>query len=217
MTSEPAADRQAPQVTARGEAAAGGERVLQLENVHTYYGNIHALKGVTMDVAPGEIVTLIGSNGAGKSTTLRTISGIERAREGTVRVNGRDTTKVPAHEIVALDVRELVKEHRPSPAVTPLFGARGKHNRRIDHAAGEGHLDQGAGDEPRHLIEVEAIGDLAEWIGPRALVERTSRANDASHRQRAEAKPSEETEHDRAPDREQRSPERKSRRGWGSR
>ena len=104
MSSEPAADGQAPQATARGHAAAGGERVLQLENVHTYYGNIHALKGVTMDVAPGEIVTLIGSNGAGKSTTLRTISGIERAREGTVRVNGRDTTKVPAHEIVALGV-----------------------------------------------------------------------------------------------------------------
>ena len=75
MSSEPAAEGQTAQATARGQAAASGERVLQLENVHTYYGNIHALKGVTMDVAPGEIVTLIGSNGAGKSTTLRTISG----------------------------------------------------------------------------------------------------------------------------------------------
>jgi branched-chain amino acid transport system ATP-binding protein len=86
------------------QPSAGAERVLELHDVHTYYGNIHALKGVTMDVRSGEIVTLIGSNGAGKSTTLRTISGIERAREGTVRLNGRDITKMPAHEVVAMGV-----------------------------------------------------------------------------------------------------------------
>jgi branched-chain amino acid transport system ATP-binding protein len=80
------------------------ERILELIGVHTYYGNIHALKGVTMDVRKGEIVTLIGSNGAGKSTTLRTISGIERAREGAVRLQGRDITNLPAHEVVALGV-----------------------------------------------------------------------------------------------------------------
>jgi branched-chain amino acid transport system ATP-binding protein len=104
MSTEPAADGQERQATAGGQRAAGAERVLELDGVHTYYGNIHALKGVTMGVATGEIVTLIGSNGAGKSTTLRTISGIERAREGTVRVNGRDATRLPAHEIVALGV-----------------------------------------------------------------------------------------------------------------
>ncbi len=87
-----------------GPPAADGERILELNGVHTYYGNIHALKGVTMYVGPGEIVTLIGSNGAGKSTTLRTISGIERAREGAIRLKGRDITNLPAHEVVALGV-----------------------------------------------------------------------------------------------------------------
>jgi branched-chain amino acid transport system ATP-binding protein len=80
------------------------EPVLELDDVHTYYGNIHALKGVSMQVGRGEIVTLIGSNGAGKSTTLKTISGVERARQGSVRLDGRDITHVPPHEVVGLGV-----------------------------------------------------------------------------------------------------------------
>lgn len=76
------------------------EPVLELENVHSYYGNIHALKGVSLSVNKGEIVTLIGANGAGKSTTLRTISGIVRPRSGTVRLNGEDLARYRAHEIV---------------------------------------------------------------------------------------------------------------------
>jgi branched-chain amino acid transport system ATP-binding protein len=76
------------------------ERILELDDVHTYYGSIHALKGVTMHVDRREIVTLIGSNGAGKSTTLKTISGITAAREGTVRMDGDDITRAPAHDIV---------------------------------------------------------------------------------------------------------------------
>ena len=63
--------------------------LLELDDIHTFYGNIHALKGVSIAVDEGEIVTLIGSNGAGKSTTLRTISGIAPARKGTVRFRGR--------------------------------------------------------------------------------------------------------------------------------
>ncbi|HET6744821.1 MAG TPA: ABC transporter ATP-binding protein [Candidatus Limnocylindria bacterium] len=78
--------------------------LLALEDVHTYYGNIHALKGVTMTVGAGEIVTLIGSNGAGKSTTLRTISGIQRARQGTVMLKDRDITAMGGHEIVRLGI-----------------------------------------------------------------------------------------------------------------
>ena len=62
--------------------------LLELENVHAYYGHIHALKGVSLNVEEGEIVTLIGANGAGKSTTLRTISGLIHAREGTIRLGG---------------------------------------------------------------------------------------------------------------------------------
>jgi branched-chain amino acid transport system ATP-binding protein len=74
--------------------------LLKLDNVHTYYGNIHALKGVSMEVNEGEIVTLIGSNGAGKTTTLRTISGLLAPREGTVTYNAENLSKYKAHEVV---------------------------------------------------------------------------------------------------------------------
>jgi branched-chain amino acid transport system ATP-binding protein len=76
--------------------------ILEVDQVHTYYGNIQALKGVSLTVEKGEIVTLIGSNGAGKTTTLRTIAGVLRPRKGTVRMGDRDLTKVPANEIVRL-------------------------------------------------------------------------------------------------------------------
>jgi branched-chain amino acid transport system ATP-binding protein len=80
--------------------------ILELDDVHTYYGNIHALKGVSLTVDKGEIVTLIGSNGAGKSTTLRTISGIAHPREGRVISDGREIQDVPAHEIVTLGIAQ---------------------------------------------------------------------------------------------------------------
>jgi branched-chain amino acid transport system ATP-binding protein len=74
--------------------------LLTIDNVHTYYGNIHALKGISLDIEQGEIVTLIGGNGAGKTTTLRTISGLLKPREGSVTFNGDDLIKYKAHEIV---------------------------------------------------------------------------------------------------------------------
>ena len=74
--------------------------ILRLADVHTYYGNIHALKGLSIEVKRGEIVTLIGANGAGKTTTLKTISGLLHPREGTVEFDGRDISKTPAHELV---------------------------------------------------------------------------------------------------------------------
>ena len=74
--------------------------MLNVENVHTYYGNIHALKGITLNIEKGEIVTLIGGNGAGKTTTLRTISGLLTPREGSVDLNGESLFKYKAHEIV---------------------------------------------------------------------------------------------------------------------
>jgi len=74
--------------------------MLELENIHTYYGNIHALKGISLTVDKGEIVTLIGANGAGKSTTLRTITGLLRPRNGTVKLEGEDLEKYKAHDIV---------------------------------------------------------------------------------------------------------------------
>ena len=80
--------------------------LLELEDVHTFYGNIEALKGVSLTVDEGEIVTLIGSNGAGKSTTLRTISGITKARSGTVRFKGEDIHTRKPHEIVAMGIAQ---------------------------------------------------------------------------------------------------------------
>lgn len=74
--------------------------MLELENIHTYYGNIHALKGISLTVEQGEIVTLIGANGAGKSTTLRTITGLLKPREGTVKLNGDNLSKFKAHDLV---------------------------------------------------------------------------------------------------------------------
>jgi branched-chain amino acid transport system ATP-binding protein len=74
--------------------------MLEVENIHSYYGNIHALKGVSLKVEKGEIVTLIGGNGAGKSTTLRTITGIMKPREGHVHLNGEDLGSFEPHEIV---------------------------------------------------------------------------------------------------------------------
>jgi branched-chain amino acid transport system ATP-binding protein len=73
---------------------------LDVENIHSYYGNIHALKGITLSVDKGEIVTLIGANGAGKSTTLRTICGLMKPREGFVRFEDEDLTPYKPHEII---------------------------------------------------------------------------------------------------------------------
>ncbi|MFZ5820469.1 MAG: ABC transporter ATP-binding protein [Chloroflexota bacterium] len=74
--------------------------MLEVDNIHSYYGNIHALKGVSLTVDQGEIVTLIGANGAGKSTTLRTITGMLKPREGHVRLEGDELSRYKAHEIV---------------------------------------------------------------------------------------------------------------------
>ena len=74
--------------------------LLHIENLHTYYGHVQALKGIDLEVEEGEIVTLIGANGAGKTTTLRTISGLIRPRAGQVMFGGEDITRLPAHRIV---------------------------------------------------------------------------------------------------------------------
>lgn len=74
--------------------------MLEVENIHSYYGNIHALKGVSLTVEKGEIVTLIGANGAGKSTTLRSITGMIKPREGHIRLDGEELTAYKPNEIV---------------------------------------------------------------------------------------------------------------------
>lgn len=74
--------------------------LLEVDQIHTYYGHIHALKGISLTVEEGEIVTLIGANGAGKTTTLRTISGLMNPRQGHVRLHGEDLSRYKPHEIV---------------------------------------------------------------------------------------------------------------------
>ncbi len=86
--------------------------LLELQNVHAYYGNIHALKGISLTVEKGEIVTLIGANGAGKSTTLKTMSGLLRPNQGSIRLDGEDLTRYPAHQIVAKGVVQVPEGRR---------------------------------------------------------------------------------------------------------
>jgi branched-chain amino acid transport system ATP-binding protein len=81
--------------------------LLEVENLNVYYGAIHALQGISFDVEEGEIVTLIGANGAGKSTTLRTISGLLRPRQGSIRFRSEDITKVPAEQIVYRGISQV--------------------------------------------------------------------------------------------------------------
>ena len=86
--------------------------MLEVENVHAYYGKIHALKDISLNVDKGEIVTLIGANGAGKSTTLKTISGLLRTRQGSVRLEGEDLTTMLPHHIVTKGVIQVPEGRR---------------------------------------------------------------------------------------------------------
>jgi branched-chain amino acid transport system ATP-binding protein len=96
----------------------GGGIILELRDVHTYYGSIHALKGVSLEVRAGEIVTLIGSNGAGKSTTLRSINGLNQPRKGTIVFQGTDITRKPAHEIVKMGIAQAPEGRKLFPRMT---------------------------------------------------------------------------------------------------
>jgi branched-chain amino acid transport system ATP-binding protein len=87
-------------------------RILAVEDVHTYYGSIEALKGISLEVREGEIVTMLGANGAGKSTTLRSINGLNHPRRGTIRFAGQDITHRPAHEVVALGISQSPEGRR---------------------------------------------------------------------------------------------------------
>jgi branched-chain amino acid transport system ATP-binding protein len=92
--------------------------VLEIDDLHVYYGAIHALKGVSLQVREGEIVTLIGSNGAGKSTTLRAVNGINRARQGTIRFQGRDITGASPHTIVKGGIAQSPEGRRLFPRMS---------------------------------------------------------------------------------------------------
>jgi branched-chain amino acid transport system ATP-binding protein len=109
--------------------------LLEVDQIHTYYGHIHAVKGVSLRVDDGEIVTLLGSNGAGKSTTIKTISGVLRPRQGRVILAGEEISRLPAHEIVARGVAQSPEGRRIFPRMSVLENLEMGAFHRTDGAA----------------------------------------------------------------------------------
>ena len=95
-------------------------KILELEDVHTFYGSIEALKGISLDVREGEIVTLIGANGAGKSTTLRSINGLNHPREGAIRFQGKDITDEAPHNVVKMGISQSPEGRRLFPRMSVI-------------------------------------------------------------------------------------------------
>jgi branched-chain amino acid transport system ATP-binding protein len=94
--------------------------LLTVEKVHTYYGSIEALKGITIEVHEGEIVTLIGANGAGKSTMLRSINGLNHPRRGSIVFGGKDITREPPHDVVRLGISQSPEGRKLFPRMSVL-------------------------------------------------------------------------------------------------
>jgi branched-chain amino acid transport system ATP-binding protein len=109
--------------------------MLELADVHTYYGNIRALRGISLTVEPGEIVTLIGANGAGKTTTLRTILGLVRPRRGTIRFNAHRLDTLATDRIVRLGIAQAPEGRRIFPRMTVLENLELGAFARIDRGA----------------------------------------------------------------------------------
>jgi branched-chain amino acid transport system ATP-binding protein len=114
ISAVPSATRIAP------GTASGDETMLVLDDVNTYYGNIHALQGVSLTVGRGEIVTLIGANGAGKTTTLKTISGLLHPRKGKVVFEGKDISRTAAHQLVRQGIGHAPEGRRIFSRMTVL-------------------------------------------------------------------------------------------------
>jgi branched-chain amino acid transport system ATP-binding protein len=136
--------------------------ILSVEDVHTYYGAIHALKGVTIEVREGEVVTLIGSNGAGKSTTLRTINGLVHPREGSIRFQGRDITKTAPHDIVAMGISQSPEGRRLFPRMTVLENLEMGAFQRSDKSGMQEDLERVYGLFPRlHERRTQKAGTMS--------------------------------------------------------
>jgi branched-chain amino acid transport system ATP-binding protein len=128
-------------VTETAVATNGKTPVLELHDVHTYYGAIHALKGISLQVHEGEIVTLLGSNGAGKSTTLRSINGLNRPRQGSIRFEGRDITSTAAHQIVKRGIAQSPEGRRLFPRMSVTENLEMGAFQRNDRAAIKRDMD----------------------------------------------------------------------------
>jgi branched-chain amino acid transport system ATP-binding protein len=109
---------QAPATTPGADGRGRTKPVLQVQDIHTYYGAIEALKGISLEVYEGEVVTLIGSNGAGKTTTLRSVSGIVPPRTGKILYQGRDITGLQGHQVAAMGIAHSPEGRRIFPRMT---------------------------------------------------------------------------------------------------
>jgi branched-chain amino acid transport system ATP-binding protein len=127
----------------------GAGVVLELEDVHTYYGAIHALKGVSLKVHDGEVVTLIGANGAGKSTTLRSINGVNHPRQGRITFQGKDITNAPPHEIVKMGIAQSPEGRRLFPRMSVLENLEMGAFQRTDRQNFQEDIDRVFGLFPR--------------------------------------------------------------------
>jgi branched-chain amino acid transport system ATP-binding protein len=117
-------------------------RVLELEDVHTFYGTIEALKGVSLEVREREIVTLIGANGAGKSTTLRSINGLNHPRSGSITFEGRDITTEDPHTVVKLGIAQAPEGRRLFPRMSVAENLEMGAFQRDDRAGIQEDLDR---------------------------------------------------------------------------
>ncbi|HEY8725113.1 MAG TPA: ATP-binding cassette domain-containing protein, partial [Gaiellaceae bacterium] len=122
--------------------AAAAQSILELEDVQTFYGSIQALKGISLHVGEGEIVTLIGANGAGKSTTLRSINGLNRPRKGSIRFQGNDITNTPAHDIVKRGIAQSPEGRKLFPRMTVLENLEMGAFQRSDRAGMREDMDR---------------------------------------------------------------------------
>jgi branched-chain amino acid transport system ATP-binding protein len=138
--------------------ATAGTPLLSLENVSVYYGNIAAVKGLTMQVPAGAIVTLIGSNGAGKSTTLRTISGLMHAKSGSITFDGKDISRAQGHEVVGRGIAH-------SPEGRRIF-SRMTVEENLDMGAFSRADKEGIAADREHVLEL--FPRLAERINQKA-------------------------------------------------
>ena len=116
--------------------------VLEVDDVHTYYGSIQALKGISLRVETGEIVTLIGANGAGKTTTLRSINGLNRPRQGRIRFQSDDITHTPPHQIVKRGISQSPEGRRLFPRMTVMENLEMGAFQRSDRTGLRSDLDR---------------------------------------------------------------------------
>jgi branched-chain amino acid transport system ATP-binding protein len=119
-----------------------GNVILKLDDVHTFYGSIHALKGISLEVREREIVTLIGANGAGKSTTLRSINGLNHPRRGRIEFAGRDITSTAPHRVVKMGIAQSPEGRKLFPRMSVLENLEMGAFQRSERATFKEDLDR---------------------------------------------------------------------------